>query len=294
MDEKKINNKIGVPVLIVTAFVWGIAFAFQRSGLDNVGPLTFMASRCVLAAIALAIVCIVMYGFKEAFTFNKDTLKGGLICGVVLTVANNLQQIGLVNTSAGKGGFITAMYIIIVPFMVWLIFKRKPEKKIWLGVVLAMVGLFLLCVKENFTITSGDVWVFGCSITFSIHILVTDYFIAKNVEAVKLSMLQFTVCMVLSWVVAFIFEEPSLAGMWDARIAIAYCGVISAGVGYTLQIVGQKYTKPEAATLAMSLESVFAAIGGWMILGETMSVKEIIGAVLMFAAITIVQIKKAE
>ena len=276
-------------MLLITAFVWGIAFAFQRSGLDSVGPLTFMAARCVLASISLAIVCLVMYK-GDAFKMNKQTIKCGIICGAILAVANNLQQIGMQYTSAGKAGFITAMYIIIVPVIGWALFKRRPENKVWVSVVLGVIGLFLLCVKEDFTFTVGDLWVVACSFTFSAHILTTDYFIDK-IEPIKMSFLQFVVCTVLSWVMAFMFEQPSLAGIWDGRIAIAYCGVISAGVGYTLQIVGQKYTKPETASLVMSMESVFAAVGGWLILNEIMSTKELIGAALMFIAIMIVQIK---
>jgi len=289
--KKEKNEKLGVAVLLITACIWGIAFAFQRTGMESVGPMSFMASRCVLAALSLAVVCIVMFGIKDAFKIDKMTLKCGAICGTILMIANNLQQIGLVYTSAGKAGFITALYIILVPLLGWVIFKRKPEKKIWLGVVLAAVGLFLLCVKEDFSITVGDYWVTGCSLAFTFHILVTDYYIDR-IEPVKMSLVQFCVCAVLSWIVAFIFEEPTLSGIFGARIAIAYCGIISAGVGYTLQIVGQKHTRPEVASLLMSLEAVFAALGGWLILHETMSIRELLGAVLMFIAIMIVQVKR--
>lgn len=285
----KSKNALGVFILIGAAVIWGMSFAFQRSGMDYIGPFTFQATRNILAIAAIAVVLLVTHK-KDAFKFSKETLIAGLCCGILLFLAANVQQIGIMDTTAGKAGFITAMYIIIVPIVSSIFLKRKPELKIWVAVVIAAVGLYLLCVKEDFTITKGDLWVLLCAFLFSGHILVTDHFVSK-VDPIQMSLLQFIVATALSWVFALTLETPQWSAIWDARVAIIYCGVFSGGVGYTLQILGQKYAEPTSASLAMSLESVFAAIGGWLILNEVMSGKELLGAVLMFAAIILVQIK---
>ena len=281
-------------MLFITAVIWGVAFVFQRTGMDHIGPLTFMAARCTLAVLFLAVLVMIKEKKPLAiFEFNKPTLIGGLFCGLFLTAANNMQQIGIVNTSAGKAGFITAMYIVLVPFANFLVFRIKPSKKEIAGAILGVFGLYLLCVKEGFTITTGDKWVLGCAFLFTGHILCTDKY-SDKADPIKMSMLQFVVSSVLGWLLAFIFEVPTFGAMWEARIAIGYVGILSAGVAYTLQIVGQKYTDPTAASLIMSLESVTAALSGWLLLHETLSAKELIGCVIMFIAILIVEIKGKE
>lgn len=289
MKNKRI---LGTICLFITAFIWGVAFVFQRTGMDHIGPITFMAARCVLAVVCLGILSVVLHG-KDAFKFDKPTLTGGLICGVLLTFANNFQQIGLVSTSAGKAGFITAMYILLVPLVSVLIFKKRQSSVIMAAVGMGAVGLFLLCVNENFTINTGDLWVIACALTFTWHIIVTDKF-AQTADPIKMSFLQFLVTTVLDWILAFIVETPTIDALFEARISILYCGILSAGAGYTLQIFGQRYTEPAAASLIMSLESVFAALSGALILGERMSTKEIIGCVIMFAAILLVEFRQTE
>ncbi len=280
-------------LLFITAFIWGIAFAFQRSGMEYIGPITFMAARCFLAVIFLAVLCMAVYGPSKAFKFNRATLAGGLGCGVLMTVANNLQQMGMVYTEAGKAGFITAMYILIVPILNVLIFRRKEPVKTWIAVLLGILGLYLLCASGTASIDKGDILVFGCAVFFSGHILCSDRFAAKA-EIIKMSFLQFLVSFVLSTVTALLTEDVSFAAIWDGRIAVAYCGILSAGVGYTLQIFGQKSVKPAAASLIMSFESVFAVIGGWLLLHETLSARELLGCAVMFAAIVLVQLQPAK
>ncbi len=280
-------------LLFITAFIWGIAFAFQRSGMEYIGPITFMAARCFLAVIFLAALCTAVYGPSKAFKFNRATLAGGLGCGVLMTVANNLQQMGMVYTEAGKAGFITAMYILIVPMLNVLIFRRKEPVKTWIAVLLGILGLYLLCASGTASIDKGDLLVFGCAVFFSGHILCSDRFAAKA-EIIKMSFLQFLVSFVLSTVTALLTEDVSFAAIWDGRIAVAYCGILSAGVGYTLQIFGQKSVKPAAASLIMSFESVFAVIGGWLLLHETLSARELLGCAVMFAAIVLVQLQPAK
>ena len=280
-------------LLFITAFIWGIAFAFQRSGMEYIGPITFMAARCFLAVIFLAVLCMAVYGPSKAFKFNRATLAGGLGCGVLMTVANNLQQMGMVYTEAGKAGFITAMYILIVPILNVLIFRRKEPVKTWIAVLLGILGLYLLCASGTASIDKGDLLVFGCAVFFSGHILCSDRFAARA-EIIKMSFLQFLVSFVLSTVTALLTEDVSFAAIWDGRIAVAYCGILSAGVGYTLQIFGQKSVKPAAASLIMSFESVFAVIGGWLLLHETLSARELLGCAVMFAAIVLVQLQPAK
>jgi len=287
----KNKSFLGSITLLITAFVWGVAFVFQRTGMDHITPLTFMASRCVLAVLCLGILLLIMKGPAKAFQFNKATVKGGILCGIFMTFANNFQQIGMVSTSAGKAGFITAMYILLVPLGNFLIFKKRPPKVAIIAVLLGAVGLFFLCVNEEFTIVPGDLWVMACSLTFTGHIICTDQFV-ERADPVQMSFIQFAVCVVLGWILAFSFEEPSWSGIKEAWVSIAYCGVISAGVGYTLQIVGQKYTEPATASLIMSFESVFAALSGAILLQETMSGREAAGCVIMFVAILIVELRQ--
>ena len=286
MDNNSLKGSI---LLFITAFIWGIAFAFQRSGMEYIGPITFMAARCLLAVIFLGVLCMVKYGPGDAFRYNKETLAGGLGCGFFMTIANNLQQMGMVYTPAGKAGFITAMYILIVPVLNVLILKKKESIKTWIAVAVGLLGLYLLCATEGFSVEYGDLLVFGCAVFFSAHILCSDRFAGKA-EVIKMSFIQFFVSFVLSSVIAFLFEDISWQGLWAGKIAVAYCGVLSAGVGYTLQIAGQKSVKPAAASLIMSFESVFAVIGGWLLLHETLSVRELAGCVVMFIAIVLVQL----
>ena len=220
---------------------------------------------------------------------NRNSLIGGACCGVVLCVASSLQQFGVSMTTAGKAGFFTALYIVIVPLM-GVFIKKKIPKIIWLCVAIAVAGFYLLCVKEGFSIGTGDLLVLCCAFFFSIHIMVIDHFTAGKVDGVRMSCVQFLVAGVLAIICMFLFEEPSLASIWDARVSILYAGVMSCGVAYTLQILGQKDTDPTTATLLMSLESVFAALSGWVLLNEALSMKELFGCALVFVAVILAQI----
>ena len=195
----------------------------------------------------------------------------------------------MVHTSAGKAGFITAMYILFVPIINFVLFKKKAAIKVWLAVLIGILGMYMLCVKESFTFTLGDVMILACAIIFSGHILCVDYF-TQFCSPIKLSAIQFTTAAVVSTVLAFIFESPTVQKIMSAAIPILYCGILSGGVGYTLQMVGQKDTDPTIASLIMSLEAVFALIAGVFLLGETMTFVEIVGCVIMFAAIVLAQL----
>ncbi len=286
------KNFKGSIILLLTALIWGTAFVAQSVGVEHIPPFTFNGVRNVVGAIALLPVIFVMSKIKkkksEVVKEDKKTLFiGGILCGVVLAIASTLQQFGLVYTTPGKAGFLTALYIIFVPLFS-IILKKRVKHSIWLSVALATLGMYLLCVKESVTINKGDVLVFLCAIAFTFHIMVIDHFSPK-VDGVKLSCIQFTVCAVLCLLGALIFDRISLSDLTYAAVPILYTGVMSSGVAYTLQIIGQKYTNPTLATLIMSLESVFAALAGWIILGQGMSLSEIAGAMLMFVSIIIAQ-----
>ncbi len=219
---------------------------------------------------------------------RKILLTGGVCCGVILTVSTSLQQIGLVYTTAGKAGFITALYILIVPLL-GLFLGKKVGGKTWIGVALAVAGMYLLCIKEGFSISYGDFMVLLCAFVFSLHILTVDYFSPK-VDGVRLSCIQFFVCGCLCAVPMMLFERPEIHQILQAWLPLAYAGVLSSGVAYTLQIITQKHLNPTVASLLMSLESVFAALTGWLILKERLSPKELLGCVLVFAAIILAQL----
>lgn len=290
MKSKKLFGNL---VLLLTALIWGCAFVAQSSGMDYVGPFTFQTSRSILG-------CLVLIPFifandavkKKNNTYEKQNPKtlilGGILCGTALTVASGLQQYGMQYSTAGKGAFITAMYIVLVPIL-GLFMKKKVNPIIWISVILGALGLYLLCIKEDFSLGEGDIYLILCAVAFSFHILVVDHFSAK-VDGVKLSCLQFGVMFILSAIFMFMTETPNMADIKAAWLPICYAGIMSCGVGYTLQIVGQKYTEPTIASLLMSLESVFAVIAGIILLKEAPSAKEWLGCASMFAAIIIAQI----
>ena len=287
----KQDGKSGIAgplALLGAAFVWGIAFVFQVEGTAFVPPVTFMAARCLLATIFLAVLLVILRGPAKAFRFSRSTLIGGIGCGVFITFANDLQQIGIQYTTAGKAGFLTAMYMLFVPLFGVILLKRREGLRTWIAVLIGAAGMYLLCIKERFTIGRGDLFEIACAVIFAGHILCADHFAPKS-DAVQMSFLQFAVAFALSAVWALIAEAPTLGAIWDARVSIGYCGLVSAGIGYTLQLLGQQRSRPEVASLIMSLESVFAALAGWIILNERMNARELCGCALMFAAIILVQ-----
>ena len=280
-------------MLILTALIWGTAFVAQSVGMDYVQPFTFNGIRSLIGALTLVPVIIVMDKIsgkeKEESKESKKTLIiGGVLCGLCLFTASSLQQIGIQYTSAGKAGFITAFYIIFVPVL-GVFLHKKAGWKVWVAVVLALTGLYFLCITESFEIGHGDIYVFGCALVFSLHILVIDHFSPK-VNGVKLSCIQFLVCGIVSIPCMFLWESPDLGAVWMAKAPILYAGVMSCGVAYTLQIIGQKGMNPTIASLIMSLESTFSVLAGWVILHETLSSREALGCVLMFVAIILAQL----
>ena len=282
-------------ILLLTATIWGVAFVAQSVGMEYIGPFTFNAIRCVLGGLALIPVILVLKKKKETGAENqekedKKTLwAGGIACGVILCIASNLQQFGIMEASVGKSGFFTALYIVMIP-VIGIFIGKRPGIKLWFCVALAVVGMYLLCMKDgSFTIERADIMLLLCALAFSFHILVVDYF-SPRVDGVKMSCIQFFVCGVLSAVGMLFTETPDISNIQAAWLPLLYAGLLSCGVGYTLQIVGQKGINPVIASRIMSLESVISALAGWVILGQVLSPKEILGCVLMFVAIIITQI----
>ena len=220
---------------------------------------------------------------------DRITLIGGAWCGLVLGAADTLQQVGISMTTAGKAGFITALYIILVPLMGHFMGHKVP-RIIVICVTLAIAGFYLLCINGDFQVSFGDFLVLCCAVFFALHILVIDHFLLKKANSIKLSWVQFATAFLFSGTLTVLFEQPDWSALWAAKWPLLYAGGLSSGVAYTLQIVGQKYTEPTTATLIMSLESVFAALAGWLILGEVMTAKELTGCVLVFAAVILAQI----
>ena len=283
-------------ILLLTAIIWGFAFVAQSVGMDYVGPFTFNCIRFFIGALVL-IPCIAVLDRLNAKENEKKDAKskktgkmewiGGICCGIALAVASCLQQIGIMHTTVGKAGFITACYILLVPVF-GLFFHKKCGILVWIGVILAVAGLYFLCINEDLTIGKGDIYVFLCAIVFAIHILVIDHFSPKA-DGVRMSCIQFLVSGIICLVPTVLLEQPHLAQLLAAWQPILYAGVLSCGVAYTLQIIGQKGMNPTVASLILSLESVISVLAGIMILRQMPTVREIIGCILMFTAILLAQ-----
>ena len=293
--SKKMRGNL---ILLLTALIWGTAFVAQSAGMEHVQPFTYNGVRTLIGGLVLIPVIFLFDRLKpadqrpspdEQKEIRRNSLIGGAACGVVLCVASSFQQFGISMTTAGKAGFITALYIVIVPLL-GVFIKKKIPKITWLCVGIAVVGFYLLCVKEGFSVSAGDLLVLCCAFFFSIHIMVIDYFNGKQVDGVRMSCIQFLVAGLISLVLMLVFEQPSLENLWAAKGSILYAGVLSCGVAYTLQILGQRDTEPTTATLILSLESVFAALSGWALLHETLSFKELAGCALVFSAVILAQI----
>ena len=291
----KQRQLLGSLLLLLVAVIWGTAFAFQRMGTGVIGPMTFVASRMTLSAVAVGIVSLFFKDPKvkteesESSKSRHDTLMGGICCGAFLVSASLFQQVGIAYTTAGKAGFITALYILLVPIISTVFLRKKSSWIVWLAVFLGIIGMYLLCMTESLRLARGDALICVCAILFTGHILSCDHFAGRG-NPVKISAIQFVISSVVSWILAFIFESPSLPAIRSALIPILYCGLGSGAIGYTLQIVAQRFTKPTVASLLMSFESVFAVLGGVILLNERMTVRELIGCIVMFIAIIIVQI----
>lgn len=292
MSVKQSKNFI---LLFITALIWGVAFVAQSVAMDYIGPYTFNAVRSLLGGIVL-VPCVFLFGrgkkekTPEGRTMDrpKDVMTGGLLCGLMLFLSTSLQQVGIQHTTVAKAGFITALYIILVPIL-GIFVKKRVSVQIWISVVIALAGLYLLCIKGGFSIGKGDLLMLLCSLFFALHILVIDHF-TERVGGVKLSCIQFFVCGLLSSVPMMVLEGPEPSQILAAWLPIVYAGVFSSGVAYTLQIVGQKGTDPTVASLILSLESVVSVLAGWIILGQSLTLREILGCVLMFGAIILAQV----
>ena len=287
MDRMK-NNIL----LVLTALIWGCAFVAQSVGMDYVGPFTFNTARFLIGAIVLLPVIWFMDRQRktgaEKGAGQKTLIIGGICCGIALAVASTLQQWGILFTTVGKAGFITAMYIVIVPLLG--IFIGKKVRPLIIGcVAIAVVGFYFLCMTESLRLGLGDFLVLLCAIAFSIHILVIDHFSPK-VDGVKMSAIQFLTAAIISAVPTLLWEQPVLTEILQAWQPVLYAGVMSCGVAYTLQIIAQKNADPTVASLLLSLESVFSVLAGWVLLGQGLSLKELFGCVLIFCAIILAQL----
>ncbi|MBP3618941.1 MAG: DMT family transporter [Lachnospiraceae bacterium] len=297
---KKMRGNV---LLLLAAFIWGLSFVAQSEGMKYIGPFAFIGIRSMLAGVSLAVFLAirslvsgkkkqakeVQEKSRDAKEKRKTLLAGGICCGLVLFVATMLQQVGILHTNEpGKAGFITALYLILVP-IAGIFFRKKIGIKVWIAVVLAVCGMYLLCITEGFRIATGDLYLLGCAVVFTVHILVIDHFSPKT-DGVAMSCIQFLVCGVIAMTGMFLTEKVELSHILSAWLPLVFSGVFSGGVAYTLQIVAQKDTEPTIATLLMSLESVFAVLGEWLILGQFLTAREFGGCALMFVGIILSQL----
>ncbi|REE83928.1 drug/metabolite transporter (DMT)-like permease [Paenibacillus taihuensis] len=282
-------------LLLITAFIWGFAFVAQRQGMEHIGPYTFNAVRFALGALSL--VPLMLFLNRKSGQTPKSTDKklsygtaarSGLITGMVLFCGATLQQIGLIYTTAGKAAFVTGLYIVIVPFL-GLFLKQRLNMNSGIGALLALIGLYLLCMTNDLSLSKGDIYELVGAFFWSAHILLIDHFSSKT-DVIKLSFFQVVTCSVLSFIVAFARETITLDGLSQALIPILFGGIVSVGIAYTLQVVGQKNAQPTQAAIIMSMETVFAVIGGYLILDELLGMRGIIGCVLMLTGMIIPQL----
>ncbi len=291
----KMKKKLrGSAFLLLATIIWGSAFVSQSLGMDHIGPFTFQAVRCLIAVLGL-IPVIFLFDWKkgESKDFfkkwaDKKLWEAGILCGIPLFLACNLQQLGLVDTDAGKSGFLTAMYIVIVP-VIGLFLKRKPTIMVPISVGLAVVGLYFLSCVGVTRVNPGDLLTLGCALMFAVQITMIDL-LALDMDALRLNTIQALVCSLLSFVVVLFTEQPTWQGITACSITLLHTGLLSMGAAYSLQILGQKDLEPTVASLIMSLEAVFAAIFGALLLKETMSFWESIGCILVFSAVILSQI----
>ncbi len=311
MKRTQLKNSF---LLLLTATIWGFAFVAQSVGMNYVKPFTFNGVRSAIGALFL-LPCIFLFQnrsrqseassittvsvnpsdqagqivSKDSSSDQKTLIIGGICCGIILAAASSLQQIGILYTSVGKAGFLTAIYIVLVPIL-GIFLKKRCSPLVWVSVALALSGLYLLSVPDGFgSIGKGDLLLIAGSFLFAVHILVIDYF-SPRCNGVALSCIQFFVCAICCLIPAFLFEQPSLSSILAAWAPILYAGILSCGVGYTLQIIGQKEMNPTIASLILSLESSISVLAGWLILGQTLSVRELTGCGIVFLAIVLAQL----
>ncbi len=297
MENQRKNNLYGSLILMLCAIIWGSSFVAQTTGAEFVGPFTFISMRSLLGSLSLLPVIGAMSafrkkreGYKKMTAENKKILlKGGAACGVVLCFASCFQQLGIDGgTEPGKAAFITALYILLVPIFS-LFLGKKIRPLIWPCVIVSIIALYLLCVKEGGRIQPSDFYVLACAVCYTVHILVIDR-VSPKVDGVMLSMMQFLIAGAMAAIPMLLFEDVSLENLIKAAPSIAYSGIMSSGVAYTLQILGQQKTEPTIATMVMSLESVFGVLTAMIVLHQVPTLRESIGCVMMFGAIIVAQL----
>lgn len=301
MDNQRKRELKGATLLMLTSIIWGVAFVFQKTGMEHVGPFAFNFFRCGVCVLFLFAMNfffsqrskrsteLVAEENKYKWYKDKPLITGGLVTGTALFLAMSTQQIGMVSTTASKAGFITTMYIVLVPIM-GMFYGRKVDGKMWLCVLIAAVGLYLLSIKEGFIIEKGDFFVFLSAIFFGLQIIAIDLF-APKADAIKLSMIQFITSGTLSFIAMLFLETVTVQGVMSAGVAILYTGLFSSGIGFTLQIVAQKNLQPTVSSLIMSTESGISVIAGVLILGEMLTRREILGCIIMAVAVVAAQVK---
>ncbi|MDF2569316.1 MAG: carboxylate/amino acid/amine transporter [Sporomusa sp.] len=281
-------------LLLLAAAIWGVAFVAQRVGMEHVGPFTFNGVRFALGGLSL-LPLIFYYRNKPQQVpagGSKCVIRAGFLAGLILFTAASLQQIGLIYTTAGKAAFITCLYIVLVPTL-GIFLKHYVSMTTWMSSVLAVIGLYLLCVKESFSISYGDLLELVGALFWAAHILLIDYF-ASRMDVLKLSFCQIITCAVLSMITALWFETITIEGLTQALIPILYGGICSVGIAYTLQVVGQKYSPPSHAAIILSMETVFATVGGFLILDERLGAQELVGCALMLSGMLLTQLQSMQ
>lgn len=281
------NTTLRANILMwITAMIWGFAFVAQRAGMEDIGPFAFSAIRFALGAISL-LPLVAFYHAKGENFFRKKLWLSGILAGFVLFCGASAQQIGMVYTPAGKAGFITGLYVVMVPVL-GLLWKRKTGWDIWAGVALAVVGMYLLSIREGFSMLPGDLWVLAGAFFWANHVLVIAW-LSPQFNSVQLAVVQFLTVSLLCGIFAFGFETTTWSNVHAALWPILYGGLMSVGIAYTLQVVAQKYAHPAYASIVLSLETVFAALGGWLVLNETFTLRELTGSLLILGGIFVAQ-----
>ena len=291
------NNRTHLFMLFICSFLWGTTFVAQSLGADRLGPFTYLMGRSVLGFLFLIPVILILdkadarrgrVRAPQTPAQRRELYKAGFLCGTLLFAASTCQQIGIGTTTTAKAGFITALYVVLVPVL-GIFLGRRPGGKIWVCVAVCVAGLYLLSMQGGFSLTMGDSWVLSCAPLFAFQIMAVEHYCTR-VDAVRLSCAQFFTVTVWSGAFSLLLEQPTLGQIWDCILPIAYAGILSSGVAYTLQIVGQEGVEPPIASMVMSLESVFSALSGWLVLQESLTPREFTGCALMFGAILAAQL----
>ncbi len=285
-------------LLLLAALIWGVAFTAQRVGMEFMGPFLFNGIRFGLGALVLGAFILIRKNreidIRPEFLHDRKRMlaRGGIIAGLLVFTGASLQQAGMVYTTAGNGGFITGLYVVFVPIL-GLFLRHRPAVTVWIGALLAAMGMYFLSVTGSFHIAKGDLLVLGCAFVWAFHVLYIGH-VSPRVDALRLALIQYVVTSLLSMIVALLIETIAWQAIVDAAVPLLYGGIFSVGVAYTLQIVGQKKAPPAHAAIVLSSEAVFAALGGWLILHEVLSARALLGCALMLAGMVLAQVKRKD